>query len=134
MKLFHVVLKTPDKVVYVGDVASLTITQSDGYTTFLAGFENSFGAFVSGVQKLIDENNTQMSFVTEGGVFDVENGTLTLSSALIVQSDDLPSILGRIESEREERKLKHERSRKEYSKSKMEMAKSLLGVDDEEDE
>ncbi|MBQ9276796.1 MAG: hypothetical protein IJ226_04295 [Clostridia bacterium] len=134
MKLFQVVLRTPDKVVFEGEISSLTITQSDGYTTFLAGFENSFGTFVSGVQKLVDEKNVQTSFVTENGVFVVENGTLTLNSALIVQGDDPVSVLGQIESEREERKLKHERSRKEYSKSKMEMAKSLLGVDDEEDE
>ena len=133
MKLFGACLRTPDSVVFDGQIASLTIEQSDGYTTFLGGHANSFGTFERGVLRLVDDKDVEQQFVTENGVFIVQNSTLSVCSALIERGDEPKSVFDRVENEKLERRQKHERSRKEYARGKMEMAKSLMGVDDEED-
>ena len=130
MKLFHVVLRTPEKIVFEGEVQSLSLMQEEGRMTFLANFVKSFGSVKEGLCHFVDDSGDKKRFVTSNGFFTVDKNVFILNAPIIEFGDSVEKVMTMKNAEIQERVQKHSRSRKEYTKSRMEMAKNLTSEND----
>lgn len=130
IKLFHVVLRTPERIVYEGSIQSLSLLQEQGRITFLANFVKSFGNITEGLCSFVDEDGAKRTFITSNGFFTVDSNVIVVNAPIIEFGDSVEKVMAEKNSEIQERVEKHSRSRKEYTKSKMEMAKNLTGEND----
>jgi len=124
MKLFHLVLRTPEKHFFEGDVESLTLLQSDGLRTFLADHEPCLGNIVGGVCKYVIAEQT-VHFVTADGFFLVEKGRVIVNSSLIEYGTDYKQVIDELNSNSLALRSSYKKARQEYVKGRAEIARAL---------
>ncbi len=67
---------TPDKKIYEGDVSMVNIPGSDGSFGILENHAAIISTLKEGVIKVVETNNSEVSFDVKGGVVEVNNNKI----------------------------------------------------------
>lgn len=127
MKLFKLVITTPDRVYYDGEVYSLTVNQADGVTQVLADHANAIGLILKGRCNYVDARNIKRYFMTDDGILSITKDGVTITSSIVQSEKAYEKAVEDSENERIKEVERRRKSREEYVRSKLEMAKSLTG-------
>ena len=84
----HLDIITPEKTIYSGEVASLTVPTATGEITVLPQHMNLLTQLVPGEVILVQDNKTQYLGVT-GGFLEIAKNKATLLSDFAVRSEDV---------------------------------------------
>jgi len=84
----HLDIITPEKTIYSGEVASLTVPTATGEITVLPQHMNLLTQLVPGEVILVQDNKTQYLGVT-GGFLEIAENKATLLSDFAVRSEDV---------------------------------------------
>lgn len=127
MKLFKLLITTPDRVYYEGEVYSLTVNQADGVTQVLADHIQAIGLIVKGRCSFVDARKIKRFFMTDDGIMSITKEGVTISSLIVQSEKAYEKDVEDSENERIKEIERRRKSREEYVRSKLEMAKSLTG-------
>ena len=125
MKKFSLVLLTPERTYYKGEVYQLTVRQSDGVVQILADHEPSTGVIVDGFCSFVDGRNIKRTFITKSGFVNVTREKVTVSSTEIYSERAFEKAVEDEENERQKEIERRHKSREEYVRTRLELAKSL---------
>lgn len=125
MKKFNLVLLTPERTYYKGEVYQVTVHQSDGVVQILADHEPSTGVIVHGFCSFTDGRNIKRTFITKGGFVSVTKEKVTISSTEIYSERAFEKAVEDEENERKKEVERRHKSREEYVRTRLELAKSL---------
>lgn len=125
MKKFNLVLLTPERTYYKGEVYQVTVNQSDGVVQILADYEPSTGVIVGGFCSFTDVRNIKRTFITKSGFINVTREKVIISSTEIYSERAFAKAVEDEETERKKEVERRHKSREEYVRSRLELAKSL---------
>lgn len=131
MEKFAIELFTPEHMYYKGDVYQLTVWQSDGVRQILANHEPSIGTIVAGRCSFIDAKKIKRTFITGDGIISITRECTSVSSVTIQSERAFEKAQEDLENDSQRESIRRKKSREEYVRSKLEMAKSLSGKKDD---
>lgn len=127
MKLFKLLITTPDRVYYEGEVYQVTVMQADGVRQILSGHIPAIGVIVSGKCSFTDARKIKRIFITSDGILNVTKDLVTISASTVQSEKAYEKAQEDAENEQNKEIERRKKSREEYVRSKVEMAKSLSG-------
>lgn len=127
MKLFKLLITTPDRVYYEGEVYQVTVMQSDGVRQILADHIPSIGIIVGGKCSFTDARKIKRIFITSDGILNVTKDLVTVSAAIVQSEKAYAKSQEDSENEQIREIERRKKSREEYVRNKVELAKSLSG-------
>lgn len=127
MKRFNLTLLTPERTFYKGEVYQVTIHQEDGITQILADHEPSTGVIVAGFCSFTDARNIKRTFITKNGIVHISRDGVIVSSTSIQSEKAFEKSVEDSENERKKEIERRHKSREEYVRSRLELAKALSG-------
>lgn len=127
MKLFKLLIHTPDRVYYEGEVYQVTVRQTDGIRQILADHIPSIGQIVQGRCSFTDPRKIERFFMTDDGILYISRDLVTISSSVVQSERAYHQDALEREHEAENEQNRKRKSREQYALSKLEMAKALTG-------
>ena len=127
MSTFKLILRTPETVVFEGDVTLLRVNQADGSRSFLAGHEDCLGNIAEGVCKYVQEDGTEKRFVTSDGFFLIKKRVVSVNAPIIDYGDDVETVMNKYAITSGELRSRYLKSRAAYVSGKIELSKSIAG-------
>lgn len=118
-------LLTPERTYYKGEVFQVTVHQSDGIVQVLADHEPSTGVIVEGFCSFTDARNIKRTFITKSGFINITRERVTISSTEIYSERAFEKAVEDEETARKKEVERRHKSREEYVRSRLELAKSL---------
>ena len=121
-KLIHLSIVSPEKIVYAGEVTSITAPGELGYFQVLFNHAALISTLGTGQLKVITTGNEQLLYAVSGGVFEVKNNKAILLADSIESKEE-------IDVERAEQTLlraKEILQTSEENKTKQEAKKDIL--------
>lgn len=125
MKKFNLTLLTPERIYYKGEVYQVSVHQEDGLTQILADHEPSTGLITEGFCNFTDGRNIKRIFVTKSGFVNIERDKVTISSTEIYSERAYEKAIEDAENNRKKEIERRHKSRDEYVRTRLELAKSL---------
>ncbi len=127
MKLFKLLINSPDRIYYEGEVYQVTVRQTDGIRQILADHIPAVGQIVQGRCSFTDARKIERFFMTDDGILNITHDLVTVSSSLVQSERAYQQDIKEKENEAVNEQNRRRRSREEYALSKLEMAKALTG-------
>lgn len=71
--MFHLIMATPQQIIYDNKILSIIIPGTSGYMQILSKHAPLITSLKSGTVKLVTENQEQLIYTISGGFFEVSN-------------------------------------------------------------
>ncbi|HKL74106.1 MAG TPA: F0F1 ATP synthase subunit epsilon [Clostridia bacterium] len=114
MKPFYAELIAPDKVLFEGEIISLSVTALDGKVEILASHIPALCVMDTGKCKITLPDNSSKVFITEGGILNIKKDKVVITCDILEWEEDYEQALASRATHLESGSARRNQSYKEY--------------------
>ena len=127
MKQFHLSIATPKKVVFDGNVESLTVSTLSGYRTILAGHTPLIGFLADAPMHIVVDGKTKY-YALHNGMLEIKDKEVTILTNVIESADEIDLNRANDSKSRAEKRIKERDPELDLKRAQLSLERALCRI------
>lgn len=124
-KTFYLEIVTPRKVIFQGDVLSVSAPGVMGGFQVLIHHAPMFAAIEIGVLKVVDSSGNELRYATSGGIVEVRNNKILVLAETVESPDEIDIPRAEAARDRAKKRLQHRTPELDIRRAELALARAL---------